>query len=308
MTPSNDPSTSGRAILWMVPRTVSTAFAKCMSGVPECEIWGEPFLYCHMAHREMEKFGMKEVPMSYDGNEAEYQSVISSVCAKTMCQNIIPERLAYATIKKGLESSTSKYVFSKDESVAMWSERQRKYIPTGYRHAFLIRHPILVFASLRKGLFRGLQAAKQLRYEEDESSFDLRKYNDGNGFDAAFERHHNLWKYILDKVDPSTIVISSDDLLTSPEKILPKYCVTMGFPYSESLLSWDASPDVFSKWIVPNPGEPVNTAFAAVALSSTHFTPPKAVPAWEQLTEDVKAYAEKAMPYYQEMYENRLTV
>ena len=41
-TAKTDPIT--RVILWSSPRSTSTAFLKCMSGVPDIQLWLEPYL------------------------------------------------------------------------------------------------------------------------------------------------------------------------------------------------------------------------------------------------------------------------
>ncbi|XP_071483489.1 uncharacterized protein [Diadema antillarum] len=304
---STDAQPTGRGIVWMVPRTTSTAFAKCMTGIPGCEIWFEPFLFCFIAQKEMEKAGIEDVPMSYKGNEEAYQSVVEKVSDRLFTPDVIPEKIAYATIQKEMEKSESRYVFSKDESFAMQSSVQRRYLPSGYRHAFLIRHPILVFESMRKTGYKALKGAGMLKYNEDESSFDVREY-DEDGMSRVFQGHHDLWKYIRENVDSSPVVISSTDLLSNPERLLPKFCEAMGYPYSESLLSWDASPDVCKTWRAPSERFQENREFLGASMSSSHFTPPRPVPEFDTLTDDIKEIITEAMPYYQEMYEHRLTI
>ncbi|XP_071492552.1 uncharacterized protein [Diadema antillarum] len=306
-TPTVIPPT-GRAILWMTPRMISTAFAKCMSGIADCEVWFEPFVFCHVAAAAMVAEGIREVPMSYEGNEREFGSISSKVAEMIASTNVVPERLAFATIQKRLEDSPSRYVFSKDESIAMFSESRRQYLPKGYRHAFIIRHPRLVYDSFRKAAFRASKLNGILKYNETEDTFDLRNY--GDGFDVAdtFRHHHDFWQYIRQNVDPSPLVISSEDLLNNPEKILPKFCEAMGYPYSESLLSWNASPDVIKTWKWPTAQEFSNPSFLDTSIKSTHFVSPKPVPAWEDLTEDIREMAKNAMPFYEEMYIHRLIV
>ncbi|XP_072164666.1 uncharacterized protein [Diadema setosum] len=298
----------GRAILWMIPRSISTAFTKCMSGIPGCEVWMEPFGFCHFALKELEKIGITEQPTSYDGHEKEFK-IAAETLGKYMPEvTYFPDRLPFATIKKDLEESTSKYVFVKDESVAMPTDQRRQFIPKGYQHAFIIRHPLLVYKSMRKGWFAQLQESGMLKFNEtDESSFDLCHYAKEDGIDAVFQQHHELWTYIRDHVNPSPLVIDSSALLTNPAPVLREFCEAVGFPYSESLLQWSGSPEVGKSWKWPADNMYKNEAFLGVSMYSTHFTPPAAVPAWEEVTDDVRELAEKAMPYYEDMLKHRIT-
>ncbi|XP_071498358.1 uncharacterized protein [Diadema antillarum] len=297
----------GRAILWMTPRSISTAFTKCMSGIPGCEVWMEPFGFTHFALNELEKLGIKDKPVNYAGHEELFKTAAEALEKYMPGVTFFPDRLPFATIKKDLEDSTSKYVFVKDESISMPTDERRQFIPEGYQHAFLIRHPLLVYKSLRKGSFAQYKEAGTLKFNEtDESSFDFRPYAKEDGLDAVFQQHHDLWTYIRDHVNPSPLVIDSSALLTNPAPVLQQFCEAVGFPYSESLLQWTGSPEVAKSWKWPGENIYKDEVFLGVAMYSTHFTPPAAVPAWEEVTDDVHELAEKAMPYYDDMLKHRL--
>ncbi|XP_072164672.1 uncharacterized protein [Diadema setosum] len=306
--PNDNPvgKNGGRVILWMIPRSISTAFTKCMSGIPGCEVWMEPFAFCQFALTELEKIGIKDEQLSYDGHEKEFQTAAEAMEKYFPQSNIFPDRLQFATIKKELEESTSKYVFVKDESIAMPTDQGRQFIPKGYQHAFLIRHPLLVYKSMRKAFFVQYQENGKLKSNEtDESSFDFRPYAKEDGVDAVFQQHHDLWTYIRNHANSSPLVIDSSALLTNPAPVLREFCEAVGFPYSESLLHWSGSPEVAKSWKWAGDNMYKNEAFLGVAKYSTHFTPPAAVPAWEEVTDDVRELAEKAMPYYEDMLQQR---
>ncbi|XP_072164671.1 uncharacterized protein [Diadema setosum] len=296
----------GRVILWMIPRSISTAFSKCMSGIPGCEVWMEPFAFCQFALTELEKIGIKDKPMSYAGHEELFKTAAEAMEKYFPQANVFPDRLPFATIKKELEESISKYVFVKDESIAMPTDQKRQFIPKGYKHAFLTRHPLLVYKSMRKGWFAQLQKAGGLKFNEtDESSFDFRLYAKELALDAVFQQHHNLWTYIRDHVNPSPLVIDSSALLTNPAPVIQAFCEAVGFPYSESLLQWSGSPEVAKSWKWAGDNIYKNVAFLGVSINSTHFTPPAAAPPWEEVTDDVRELAKKAMPYYEDMLQQR---
>ncbi|XP_071498277.1 uncharacterized protein [Diadema antillarum] len=306
--PKDNPvgKSGGRAILWMIPRSISTAFTKCMSGIPGCEVWMEPFFFCHFALNELEKLGIKGKPMSYDGHEELFKTAAEALEKYMPGVTCFPDRLPFATVKKDLEDSISKYVFVKDESIAMQTDQRRQFIPEGYQHAFLIRHPLLVYKSMRKGSFVQFLEAGMLKFNEtDESSFDFRPYAKEHGVDIVFEQHHKQWTYIRDHVNPSPLVIDSSALLTNPAPVLREFCEAVGFPYSESLLQWSGSPEVAKEWKWPGENMYKDENYLGAAKNSTHFTPPAAVPAWEEVTDDVRELAEKAMPYYEDMIQRR---
>ncbi|XP_072164667.1 uncharacterized protein [Diadema setosum] len=306
--PNDNPGgkSGGRAILWMIPRSISTAFTKCMSGIPGCEVWMEPFDFCHFALNGLGKLGIiKDEPLSYDGHEKEFKIAAEELENFSPGTTFFPERLSYATIRKSLEESTSKYVFVKDDSYTMSTDQRRQFIPKGYQHAFLIRHPLLVYKSMRKAWFLQYKEAGKLKFKEtDESSFDFRPYSTEDGVDAVFQQHHDLWTYIRDHINPSPLVIDSSALLTNPAPVIQEFCEAVGFPYSDSLLQWPASPEVAKSWKWPGENIYKNKAFLGVSMNSTHFTPSAAVPAWEEVTDDVRELAEKAMPYYEDMLQH----
>ncbi|XP_072164669.1 uncharacterized protein [Diadema setosum] len=306
--PNDNPrrKNGGRAILWMIPRSISTAFAKCMSGIPGCEVWIEPFGISHLGMTLLEKHGITDCPMSYDGHEREFKLTAQELENFAPGTTFFPDRLPFASIKKKLEESTSKYVFVKDECYAMSSDQRRQFIPKGYQHAFIIRHPLLVYRSMRKASFAQYLEGGILKFNEtDESSFDFRPYAKEYDLNAVFQQHHELWTYIRDRINPSPLVIDSSALLTNPAPILREFCEAVGFPYSESLLQWSESPEVAKLWKWPGDDIYKNKAFLGVSMNSTHFTPPAAVPPWEEVTDDVRELAEKAMPYYEDMLKHR---
>ena len=77
-------------------------------------------------------------------------------------------------VKRRLESVTSNRVFVKDLSYC--SDDQIPHIPNGFRHTFLIRNPLRVMYSYRKGIFYLLRERGKLT-SDDEGTFDLEKDN-----------------------------------------------------------------------------------------------------------------------------------
>ena len=194
----------------------------------------------------------------------------------------------------------------KDMAQVMMGQEDYSFIPKGYKHAFLIRHPLRVFASYRKAMFGELSAQGMLTGDAaDEKTFDIGHHtawiNPSNPI--LFKDMHNIWKYVRENLDSDPIVIDGDELMSKPAEVLPKFCRAVGIPYDDSLLKWDASTDAMHKWVVPASG--VVDSFVHVygrAASSTEFYPPQDMPKREDLTPDVLRCADEMMKYYEEMY------
>lgn len=87
MAESNDMETCSKNIMWMVPRTVSTAITKSMSRVPGIEVWLEPYGFAGMAAGWMKRSRNEELPPIYEGNEAAYDiasGLLGSACNSTL--------------------------------------------------------------------------------------------------------------------------------------------------------------------------------------------------------------------------------
>ncbi|XP_071504354.1 uncharacterized protein [Diadema antillarum] len=299
---------SARIFLWCAPRTTSNVFAKSLTAIPGIEVWIEPFQFAQHALNEIQENGEGSIdrPIQYRGNEALFQKAASGM-SRFFGSEIIPERLPYDAVKRSLEKSSSKYVFVKDMGIAMHSDSLREYIPAGFKHAFLIRHPTLAYRSFRNLLCRQLTAVGEISQADADSKFDIRYLEKGPKVADFFLKNHELWKYIRDNVDPNPVVVDSSDLLANPAKILPKFCDAVGLPYSDSLLSWNSSPESYRSWILA--GDRIMEQaenFVGTLIKSTGFSPPSELPLRDELTDDVAAVSDSVMSAYEEMYATRI--
>ncbi|XP_003730265.2 uncharacterized protein LOC100893046 [Strongylocentrotus purpuratus] len=312
-----------RIILWTFPRTLSTALIKCLSQIDGVEIWFEPYCFCSMAAREYRRAHGRELPTSYAGNETKFTEAarLLSKVALMPAGVIDPERLAYEGVKERLESSTSKYVIVKDMALSMSDKKYRRYLPDGFTHAYLIREPAAAITSYRRATYQSFLSAGYLVGEaRDENKFDIERDNFLMDAGLFHQELCELWRYssqhskasALPKEGSSerskqSVIIESDDLLTKPHEVLPKFCRALGLPYDQSLLRWDASADVAFTWKAA--GDEVlrhNVHFYKTAMSSTHFVPANKRTQVQNVFEDVRRLAEKARPYYEEMYNHKL--
>ena len=216
--------------------------------------------------------------------------------------------IRYASIKRMLEQTTSRYVFVKDESSMKWDEIYLQYLPDGYGHSFLIRHPVLSYSSMRIAHYKQSSEGGLLSEgKTDLGCYDMRKHCQFFPHRDYYQSLHSLWKYVRENIDPCPVVIDSSDVLSKPAEMLPKYCEAIGFPYSESLLDLDVPFEELEKWVWP--ANLLETqSFMTDGLTSKKLLPPKTPLPRDQLSDDIVELSSAAMPYYNEMYENRLTV
>ncbi|XP_071485853.1 uncharacterized protein [Diadema antillarum] len=304
------PEARSRTIMWCVPRTISSAVTKCLSAIDGIEVWFEPYFYCLATETVSASDLNLTIPKEYEGNEKFFQQAADHLRGVWRCNALKPQHLSYASIQRFLERSTGKHVFVKDMGTAMKS-CNFEFLPKGYKHTFLIRHPLRVFTSLHKATHTTLSELGVLRGESpEEKTFDVgRDYPFMDPSQLAFGELYELWKYVRENLDSNPIVIDADDLLSNPAELLPKYCEAIGLPYDESLLKWDASMALTEKWNVA--GEDLIGSikgFYDRALTTGIFAPPGPMPSRDHVTPDVIRCTDTVMKYYDELYQSRLKV
>lgn len=215
----------------------------------------------------------------------------------------------YDEVKQAFERSTSKHVFVKDAALGI-SEKEHPFIPTGYKHTFIIRHPLRSFYSQRKMMFEHFSKLGLLSGEAaDEATYDVERHNHYMTPGLFIKDVYDLWKYIRENVDSDPIVMDGDDLLANPSEMLPKYCRAVGLPYEESRLKWDASLKVVKNWKLPADDLVENiVAWYGTATRSSEFKPANRMPSRDEVTHDVIRCTDQVLPFYKEMYEHRMKV
>ncbi|XP_041485794.1 uncharacterized protein LOC121432041 [Lytechinus variegatus] len=306
---------SARVILWCAPRCTSNLFAKCVTAIPGNEVWIEPYQQSQFAHNEMLRLGLIDKdgpwPYTYEGNEELFDKAAVGIEGFLGSQSVKVnrQRLPYSAVKSSLEQSTSQHVFVKDFGLAVHSETLRQYLPAGFKHTFLIRHPYLVFRSFRKALCAQMLAIGRLK-EEDVDDFDIEFLGGGPSrrVDEYVTKNHELWQYVRENIDPNPVVIDSTDLLENPGPMLSKYCHAAGLPYSDSLLTWEATVESYQSWKLVGENIMDNAEnFVGALLNTTGFLPPSPIPSRDELTSDVLKASDSSMACYQEMYASRIT-
>ncbi|XP_071829242.1 uncharacterized protein [Apostichopus japonicus] len=311
-------SDAKRVFLWIVPRTCSTAFSKFMTFVDDTEVWMEPYLASHFnetfynpnfrvgdphAERMRERLARNEASDFMKGIRETMKNDVKENA------NVIDQKeISYSWGKQQLEKPTpKKIIFIKDQALAIIDHLS--YLPdVTCRHSFIIRHPAQAYTSFKE----------MIRNRLDPDGMDWEECHVGN--DTPFfpvkdfyKIQHNLWQHLLETSEVEPVIIDADDLLTKPEVILSKYFEKLGIPFKESYLQWEDSDDfIRQKW--KGSGDFVllepKTIVYSRAVKSTGFEPPKiprgtSKPEWK-VTPELKEYIEGALPFYEEMYQNRL--
>ena len=308
-----------KVFLWTVPRSLSTAFLKCMTYVPDTVAWHEPYhQIAKYSHQVSDAFISKR-----------YQDMVE--------QNGGADALAkidrgydysdkdFTWVTQQLEDNYpgKKLVFVKEFGASIERNQLHDKIPKGFRHTFLIRSPRKTLVSMTKAMIRRKMSGSAPSLEKSES-FDQ----------ICFQQQLNeLWKFVkAEGLEPHPIIIDADDLLDNPKEIIEAYCNEVGIPFTEDLLSWEAGDDCMTKlWMVSkqtlltyhkmevHDGTFASTGFKKPAADTTLEQVFGVIPpvVWEALKgifdkavimEKVQGIIDRELPYYEEMYAERLTI
>ncbi|XP_011679841.1 uncharacterized protein LOC100892712 [Strongylocentrotus purpuratus] len=318
---TTDSSHQARVMLWCTPRTTSTILTKCLSFVPKTQVFFEPYYFCNEAIERLKSIGINIDPSSmksYDDVEMkDWWTTANMISGGDCSKEGKPDfdQMKYPYIKELLENPDpeKEVVFLKD--MAYCIDGRYQFLPDkscGYRHVFLLRHPRKVFASWRKVMLDLDQDPNGSEPNGTRSeSFHIVKdlpvvYAPPGHF---FKELYDLWLHVKLNYDPNPVVLDSDDLLSDPATMLPRFCTAVGIPYSDNLLKWPESPDTTNSWISafsPSNDFEFIRIYCKNSFNTTHFFPPSPLTEMDSLTEDVKECVEAVMPYYQEMYDSRI--
>ncbi|XP_072043357.1 uncharacterized protein [Amphiura filiformis] len=296
-----------RVILWSTPRSVSTAFLKCITFVDRSIAWHEPFIFANRCApdgtiRAIIEKTRRDEPSTELPLIAEYQTLKHKHFPSALCSssdNIYEaSNHSFSWIKQQLEAPQpgKDLIFVKD--MVQGIDGHYYGIPDGFRHTFLMRHPLKVFDSFKRMYLR---AGKQNELTQlPEMIIPSGKF---------FKELYDLLMYVKLHHDPEPVVIDADDLLEDPEGILSAYCTSTGISYSQNLLQWPAGTDeVLNRWIIQKEVLCVPRLLEVFrkCFDSTCFGPPMPLPDRNELPEDVLQLADSCMPYYEKLYEQRL--
>lgn len=207
-----------RVVLWAPPRSLSTAFERCISTLHRKHsimIYHEPFTTAfHLGpeRQTMQKQGLFHKLVATDS------------------------RYSYEWVKEQLEApyESKKIVFFKDLGYSV--DGHYEYLPHGYKHTFLIRSPKLVLTSMNNLL---------LKYPTKVFGLTL---SDILPKGWVYKEMYHLYEYLTNTLGVDVTIIDSEDLVAQPEEMLQLYCLNTGIPFEEGMISWRPCEEDMKDW------------------------------------------------------------
>ncbi|XP_054752908.1 uncharacterized protein LOC129258702 [Lytechinus pictus] len=268
-----------RIMLWAPPRSLSTAFERCISclnsDTMKVDVNHELYTAaCHLGPNRQIKIPRLFEPVVYE------------------------PKLSYKKVKKRLEAEKAgkDLVFCKE--LAYTVAGKFDMIADGYTHTFLIRHPAKVFLSFQTFLEKFPNKLLKL---------DLR--NDILPEGLVYKEMYDLMEYTTHKLGQKPIVIDADDLVENPEEMLKMYCNATGVPYQEPMTAWRKVKYDLKEWSYSKRLMFVNKVMGQYdrAFSTSELVKSsKSDIDINCLPKKIRDLVDIALPYYEQMYECRL--
>ncbi|XP_072022513.1 uncharacterized protein [Amphiura filiformis] len=264
---STDITNLRRVLLWTIPRSISTAFERCVAGLDNVAIIHEPYTTAYYFGPDRQYLQTPFLPVEYG--------------------------YSYQNIKDQLEGDhkDKQLVFCKDHAYSL--DKRYDKIPSGFTHTILIRDP----AKSMSSFYDVCTMPVCLNY-------GLLRHVLPEGY--AFKELYELYEYIKNNLGQEPAIIDADDLIQYPEQIVRRYCDAIGVEFTNAMLDWDPSTSVTTTWsstmkLLKQVG------VYEKALSSNGFTPRKPkVMDLSSLPEDVQIAVKICQPYYDKLYEKRI--
>ncbi|XP_022081905.1 uncharacterized protein LOC110974515 [Acanthaster planci] len=205
-----------RIILWGVPMCLSTVFTRCMNARGDTEIFMEPYDNCHSFGPERRiswPDQMRSAELLNDWQTYEYT------------QKLLEREDHYQ----------ASIVFAKDMAYAV--EGKYDMLPKGYRHTFIVRDPVKVWVAYHRRIRQLLGDKIELRNGGDLPG-DLESYASQT---SVYKASFDLMEYTRTVLNQAPVIIDADDLTDHPEATLRRYCLAVGIPFKDKMLSFGSS-------------------------------------------------------------------
>ncbi|KAJ8019633.1 hypothetical protein HOLleu_41291 [Holothuria leucospilota] len=272
------------------------------------EVWHEPYSMCNM-NRMIEAEFLSDDPKMTPIKTLIKRELSLEITLEEkiqMSKSVDQSCFRYSWVRQQLEEPrpTKKFVFVKDVSTALYHGNFDELLPrVGFRHTFLIRHPIPTLLAWKRLMMR---AVLELPLDTPQSDVDI--ISDVPCFTTLhfYEELYNLWNYAKRKGDEKPLVIDSDDLIRDPEVILSKYCKALGLPWDKKYLNWASAIHPRQAWrgsYQVLKGFDFRNAFESATFD---VNLPTKREDFETLTPDLQKCVRKALPFYEEMYKSRI--
>ena len=293
-----------RILLWAVPRSLSTAFEKCIGSMPTVQIINEPYAFAYYFGPEGK---VAENPAGTDIGKATLAMMKAG--AKAVGPDVKPgwfheSVCTYQWVKDTLEAPYpgKSIVFSKDMAYAVIDKLHM--LPRGFRHTFIIRHPHKVFPSY-KALSQTAFAMKEdgFRLQDLPEPFCPKRY--------FYAEMYDLVTYMKRNGEPNPIIVDADDLQAFPASVMSQYCAAVGIQFNESMLIWPGERDLLDDWVINSTFVALSKVaqrggFYETAFSSTRFMAPTKIPSRSALSDDILELVDASMPFYEKLREMRI--
>lgn len=295
-TNSNKPNTEQtRTFLWSIPRSASTSFLTSISHCDDTNgvFWHEPFT-------QIVTFGSTKSSRRIAGGKRQKGDTLTISGKETTNGGMIFDatKVTLSKIKQELEGGYhGKSVVFVKEAVDV-IHNYLEWIPTGYHHTFLIRHPYRVCMS-----FLGLlKDTKSKKHKADLKQQILVKLE-------SWSMIYDLLEYIKDNHDRNPLIFDADELLLNPAGLMEAYCKDTGIPFTPDLLHWSRGEDIMkTKWMVSKQflSSFKASKFYASTFLSTGFEKPADLPLRSDIPDELLPIIDRQMPFYEQLYEQSI--
>ncbi|XP_033629425.1 uncharacterized protein LOC117291687 [Asterias rubens] len=263
---ATNPSNQKRIFIWQTQRSLSTVFTRSLSQIPDsCAILAH---FCSAAKFGPERKYLQDYEYEYAGTDT-FESM----------------KAIYEQPRPG-----KSVVIGKDCS--HYLAEKYDFIPKGYQHVFLIRHPLKSISSMA--------ARIKTLPEKQVYHFKVNQY----------KYLHNLHQYLKTTHGINASVLDADDLIAQPKEMLQKFCKILGLPFSDKLLTWDWTDEKPDNWMVRNSlwEDHKIHGWYDNCLHSTGFRKPTDAAKTDKkaLEPEFVKMVEEALPYYEEIRKLRI--
>ncbi len=281
-----------RVFLWATPRSLSTAFLRAISNVDDFQVWYEPYLLIKRGQQPV-----SELPnFVNDNNNLEDPEMP----VPSHLYSVFGESNTYDWVRQQLEGDFpgKRLVFVKDMVEGIHGHYDK--LPSGYRHTFLIRHPVKAFMSMKK-------MYKIIRHHD----INLDQYPESVIPPGYFYKEMvEFVEHVKQVHDPNPLIIDADDLQSNPVAVVKEYCNKVGVPFEDRIVSWQG--DVtFGNWMMPREWVPMfrtDGAHKKSSSASAGFSQLTDLPPRSDLPEDVLKLADASMTYYEMLLAQKIVV
>lgn len=237
-----------RVAMWSGPRNISTALLRSFEVRPDTVVVDEPLYAHYLRVTAADHPGREEVIAAH---ESDWRSAVRSLLAP------VPSGIAVQ--------------YQKHMAHHLLPMIERSWFDQ-VSHAFLIRHPAEMLASLAKVLARPTLE------------------------DTGLPQQVEIYEAVS-QAGTRPPVIDARDVLLSPAAMLRSLCTALGITFDERMLSWPAGPrdsdGVWGRW------------WYDAVYASTGFAPYRA-PA-DPLPRQLRPLLDQCLPYYERLYRERIT-